>query len=137
MPPYDIVTKDHLKAVLSGNKAFLKMTEVRFCNPPAYDEIGVKALYEKVLKQPGMARYFPDKLPKGKQMSKAYMYNVWRTLHPEEVKGVIEYANKVRYGITNEKIKGDSIIITEQWQQELASMPFDSKQKGKMSHLLK
>ena len=42
------------------------MTEVRFCNPPAFDEIGVRALYDKVLKLPGMAQYFPDKLPKGR-----------------------------------------------------------------------
>jgi hypothetical protein len=115
MPPYDIVTKDYLKAVLQGNKSFLKMSEVHFCNPPAYDEIGVKALYDKVLKQSGMARFFPDKLPKGKQMSKTYMYNVWMTLHPAEVKSVIAYANKVRYGINNEKIKQNSIIITEKW----------------------
>ena len=66
MPPFDVVTKDHLKAVLGGKKKFLKMTKVRFCNPPAYDEIGVKNLYDKVLKQPGMAAYFPDKLPKGR-----------------------------------------------------------------------
>ena len=46
------------------------MTEVRFCNPPAYDEIGVKALYEKILKQQYMPKYFPSKLPKGRQMGK-------------------------------------------------------------------
>lgn len=42
------------------------MDKVNFCNPPAYDEIGVKALYDKILKMPGMAKYFPDKLSKGK-----------------------------------------------------------------------
>ena len=81
------------------------MAAVNFCNPPAYDEIGVKALYDRVLKRPGMTSYFPDKLPKGKQMAKPYMYNVWNTLYPEEVKEVIDYANQVRYGIKNEKIK--------------------------------
>ena len=89
------------------------MNQVNFCNPPAFDEIGVKALYEKVLKRPGMDQYFPGKLPKGKQMSKPYMYNVSNTIHPDEVKAVIEHANKVRYGITNEKVKQESIIITE------------------------
>ena len=49
MMPYDTVTKDHLKNVLSGKKSLLKMKQVNFCNPPAFDEIGVKALYEKVL----------------------------------------------------------------------------------------
>ena len=66
MLPYDIVTKDHLRDVLSGKKSLLKIKDVNFCNPPAFDEIGVKALYDKVLKRPGMTKYFPDKLPKGK-----------------------------------------------------------------------
>ena len=66
MPPYDIVTKDFLKEVFKGNKDLKKMTEVIFCNPPAYDEIGVKALYERVISQQFMSIYFPDKLPKGR-----------------------------------------------------------------------
>ena len=60
------VIKDHLREILKGNKALLKMKDVKFINVPAYDEIGVKALYEKVLKLPNMAKYFPSKLPKGK-----------------------------------------------------------------------
>ena len=57
------MTKDHIKSVLTGNKKFLKMGEVRFCNPPAYDEIGVKSLYERVVSQPELKPYFPDKFP--------------------------------------------------------------------------
>ena len=49
MPPYKMVSRDHLKAVLKGDKKFLKMNEVNFCNVPAFDEIGVKALYERVV----------------------------------------------------------------------------------------
>jgi len=78
-----MVTKDHLKEVLQGTKKFLKMTDVRFCNPPAYDEIGVKALYEKVSKLDTMRAYFPEKFPKGLQCDKAYFYNVWNTMHPD------------------------------------------------------
>ena len=50
-----MVTKDHLKQILTGEKKFLKMKEVRFCNPPSYDEIGVKNLYDKVVSLAGMA----------------------------------------------------------------------------------
>ena len=137
MPPFDCSTKDLLKAVLAGKKKLLKMKDVNFCNPPAFDEIGVKALYEKIIKLPGMAAYFPDSLPKGRQMQKSYMYNVWNTLHPQDVKAVIDYANSQRYSISNEEVKQDTIVITEEWHQELQSMPFVSKQKGRMSHLLK
>jgi len=48
MLPYGQVTKDHLKAVLSGQKDFFKMVDVSFINPPNWDEIGVKNLYGKV-----------------------------------------------------------------------------------------
>lgn len=61
-----MITKDHMKQVLSGQKKFLKMSEVRFCNPPHYDEIGVLNLYAKVVQMPGMAEYFPEKYPKGR-----------------------------------------------------------------------
>ena len=77
-----MVTKDHLKAVLQGKKKLLKMHQVKFVNPPFFSEIGVKNLYAKVILQPGMAVYFPDKYPKGQQCDKAYMYNVWVTLYP-------------------------------------------------------
>ena len=127
MPPYDIVTKDFLKEVFKGNKDLKKMTEVRFCNPPAYDEIGVKALYEKVINQQYMSIYFPDKLPKGRQMDKTYMYNIWNTVHPDQVQAVIEHANEVRYGTANERVQDESIKITDKWEQELKAMPFTSK----------
>ena len=44
-----MVTKGYLKSVLKEDKDFLKMEEVKFCNVPAFDEIGVKALYNKVV----------------------------------------------------------------------------------------
>ena len=113
------------------------MNEVHFCNPPAYDEIGVKALYDKVLKQPNMVKFFPNKLPKGRQMDRSYMYNIWNTVHQDQVQAVIEYANEVRYGEKNERMQDESIKITDKWEQELKAMPFTSKQKGRMSHLLK
>ena len=48
MLPYKMVTKDFLKDVLMGKKKLLKMSEVRFINPPLFDEIAVKHLYDDV-----------------------------------------------------------------------------------------
>ena len=56
-----MVTKDFLKDVLQGKKKLLRMSEVRFINPPLFDEIAVKRLYEDVVKQPLMKPFFPDK----------------------------------------------------------------------------
>ena len=37
----------------------------------------------------------------------------------------------------NEKVKNEAIVMTEEWRDQLEQMPFVSKQKGRMSHLLK
>ena len=132
-----MVTKDYLKLVLSDKKKFLTMKEVSFINPPHYDEISVIKIYEKMITLPGMINYFPDKYPKGRSCSKEYMYNVFNTLYPEDVKKLIEFANEQRYSVTSEKNKGDAIEISESWKEQLESLPFVSKQKGRMSHLLK
>ena len=63
--PYKMVTKDFLKDVLQGKKKLLKMSEVNFINPPLFDEISVKRLYDDVSKLPLIKDYFPDQLPKG------------------------------------------------------------------------
>ena len=81
------------------------MSEVKFCNPPVFDEIGVKALYAKIVAQSNMADYFPDKFPKGRYCCRSYMYNIWNTLHPDDVKAVFEHANSVRYSVTADKIQ--------------------------------
>jgi hypothetical protein len=39
-----------MKDVLQGKKKLLKMSEVRFINPPLFDEIAVKHLYKNVSK---------------------------------------------------------------------------------------
>ena len=65
------------------------------------------------------------------------MYNVWNTLYPESVEMVIQHANKLRYSVEEDKEKSNAITITDEWQSEIEKLPFISKQKGKMSHLLK
>ena len=132
-----MVTKEHLKAVLSGQKSFLKMSEVRFVNPPTYDEISVVRLYKSVAEQPGLKKYFPDAYPKGRQCCRAYMFNVWNSIYPEDVKKVIEHANAQRYSVESQNQKDQAIKVTEEWMNELDAMPFVSKRKGKMVHLLK
>ena len=84
-----------------------------------------------------MSDYFPSKFPKGSQCDKEYMYNIWNTLYPEDVAEVINYANGLRYSIDTEAEKDNNILITDEWQKELNSLPFKSKQKGRMSLLLK
>jgi hypothetical protein len=137
MPPITMITKDFMKSILCGEKKLLKMSEVNFCNPPTFDEIAVVNLYKEVIASPGMAELFPDHYPKGRQCCRAYMFNCWNTLHPETVSKVIKHAFDQRFSTENDKIKANSIKITETWREELDKMPFVSKQKGRMSFLLK
>ena len=137
MLPYHQVTKDFLKDVLQNNKRLLRMDQVKFINVPAFDEIGVKYLYDDVVKMPKMTPYFPAKFPKNTQCDKSYFYNVWNTLYPEQVRSVINYANSQRYTVNNEESVQNSITISDDWQRQLNSMPFTSKEKGRMTSLLK
>ena len=65
------------------------------------------------------------------------MFNVWNSIFPEDVKKVIEHANAQRYSVDSQKQKDQVIKVTEEWMNELDAMPFVSKRKGKMVHLLK
>ena len=50
-----------------------------------------------------MAKYFPDSYPKGRVCCREYMYNVWNTIHPEDVQEVLKYANSQRHAIDSER----------------------------------
>ena len=43
------------------------------------------------------------------------MYCVWNTIHPEDVKAVIEHASKNRFAIDAKNVKDNTIVITEEW----------------------
>ena len=43
------------------------------------------------------------------------MYNVWNTICPEDVEKVLKHANDVRYSLKSEKVKENTIIVTDEW----------------------
>jgi hypothetical protein len=65
------------------------------------------------------------------------MFNVWNTFHPEQVKLTINHANSQRFSTQNDQVVENTITVSESWREELKAMPFVSKQKGRMAHLLK
>jgi hypothetical protein len=40
-----MVNRDYLKAILSGEKQFLPLSDVKMVNVPAYDELSVKEIW--------------------------------------------------------------------------------------------
>ena len=45
--PESHMTKDHMKAILSGRKKLFNRRDIKFVVVPKYDEISVKCLYDK------------------------------------------------------------------------------------------
>jgi hypothetical protein len=54
VPPKTMMTGDFLKDVFKDEKKLLKLSDVRPCHPPHYDEISVVNLYDDWMKLPGM-----------------------------------------------------------------------------------
>ena len=69
---------------------------------PAFAEIGVKHIYEKAMKLPGLSDYFPSKMAKGRTIDKVYFYNVFNTIYPDEVAALIKHANSKRYTVESD-----------------------------------
>ena len=97
MPPASCTNKDFLREVLAGQKKLFKLAEVKWINPPKYDEISVANLYPKFKDDAKVAVYLPTKLAKGKLPDRAYFFNVLNTVHPNHVKKMVDYANEQRY----------------------------------------
>jgi hypothetical protein len=97
-----MMTGDFLKEVFKNKKKLLRMSDVRPCNPPHYDEISVVNLYDAWIKMPGMADYFPTTYPKGRKCARKYFFDVANTLHPNEMDKTLKNCKHVRYGADGE-----------------------------------
>ena len=123
-----MVTSDFLKQVLATKKKLLKMSEVRVCNPPKYDEISVKNLYDRCIQLPGMKDYFPVSYAKGKRCQREYFFSVLNTLYPDETIKIIVNAKQARVPGQSEDDKHNTIQISNEWKEALLMFPqFSSK----------
>lgn len=128
MPPYNMVTSEYLKAILRGDKRLLKMSEVRHCNPPHYDEISVAELYEPCVKLARMSDYFPDQYPKGRSCGREYFFSILATLHPDYTDKMLKKSKEVRFGAEGERQQSEVIEMDPAWQEQLKEFPqFSSK----------
>jgi hypothetical protein len=74
-----------------------------------------------------MALYFPSNYAKGRQCDREYLFNIANTLHPDVIKELFQHAHNHRYSVSGEKQAQESIIVSNEWADELKSMPFFSK----------
>ena len=94
-----MVTVNWVKEVLSGEKEWLKAANVVHANPPRYDEISVKNLYDYVVSDPEMAKYFPSSYPKGRSCNREYFFSVVATLQPEYFQKLIRTCKDSRFDV--------------------------------------
>ena len=72
----------------------MKLKDVKWVNPPKYDEISVSALWPKFESDPAVKQYFMDKYPKHKLPERSYFFNVLNTVYEDRVQKMIQHANK-------------------------------------------
>ena len=125
--PYDMLTKDMLRDIFSGKKGMLKLHQVNFISVPKYDELSVKALYDNLIGLPGLAQFFPDKYPKGRQCDREFLFNVANTFHPDVMKELVDYAHKQRHALKGNKQELEAVLANDHWASELRAMPFHAK----------
>ena len=83
--------------MLTEEKEFLKLEELRQVNIPKYDECSVKNIYPRIWQNPTMMRYFPDRLPQGKLPDREYFFNILMTKFPEYTEKMVNHANSLRF----------------------------------------
>ena len=72
-------------------------------------------------------RFFPDKLPKGRQVDRGYFYNILNTLYPEYVEALIAKANNSRYAAEAGSEAAETITVSQEWWERLNSVPYVSR----------
>ena len=100
---------------------------------PHYDELSVKNIFPQFKKDPNMMRFFPDVYPKGKGPLREYFFNVLNTIYPEYLAKILAHAAEQRFAADGEKMKNETIEISEYWAEQLKDMPYLSR---KCLHLL-
>ena len=127
-----MINKDFLKQVLNNHKKLLKLKDVKWVNPPKYDEISVANLYPKYAMDPAFMAYMPDHLPKGKFPDRTYFFNVMNTLYEDGVQAMIAHANRVHFESSKAGIQEEEVAVSQEWWDQLNLMPYFSRKSISM-----
>ena len=73
------------------------MEEVKHVNIPKYDEVSVKSIFPLFKLDHRIMQFLPNTLPKDKLPDRQYFFNCLNTVYPENVKKLLDHANKLRF----------------------------------------
>ena len=88
-----MVTKGFLRSILREEKFLIHRDNFKASKITQFDKLSVKQLYSRIQADPELLKYLTDSYPKGRQCDRTYMFNVWNTIRPEQVKALRELAN--------------------------------------------
>ena len=112
------------------------MNQVKFINVPLYDELSVKSLWPQMKTDEEFMQFFPNKLPKGRLPDRPYFFNVLNTLNEDYVQELIMHANAQRNTAEAEKMRDQTVVITEEWWDQLNAIPFMSCKSSSITYLV-
>ena len=127
LPPENQVNKIFIQKLYKGEKQILKMENVRFINVPKYDELSVTNMLKLVKNDTELLKFWPDEYIAGMQPSRQFFFNTINTVYPGFLKQLITNSNQQRCGVSDEQNKKSSILVNDEWLNNLSSIPFHSK----------
>lgn len=123
-PPELMINKDFLKQILAEEKEFMEVDAVKKVNMPKYDELSVKNFWPRVQGNLRIMKFFPDKLPKGRQPDHEFFWNVFNTLEEPYVRQLLAHANEQRNSAQAEGQQLQSIVVSTVMANKLLQFPF-------------
>ena len=126
LPPIGNINKDFLRDVFADKKVLFKREEIVTVHVPHYPELKIDTLFSRYANDPEMSKHVPTTFPKGRQIDRTYFFNVLNTVHPDQVKEILNHAYTQRNAGIAEEEKMEKIAITEDWLEQLKAVPFKS-----------
>ena len=121
-----MLNKDFLKEILAGEKALLRLDQVKRISVPQFDELSVIKLWPMLQSDEKFMRYFPKKMAKGRVPDREYFFNLVNTFQPNYLQQIIKHANNQRNSVQGEVMAKEVIEITDDWWDALNASPFVS-----------
>ena len=132
-----MITKDFLRLLLANKKKLMPLKDVQFIVVAKYDELSVVNL-QPLLKEDGnFQAYFPDRLPKGRNYSREYFFNILNTLYPDYTANLIAHAQRQRFTADGPDKKEEGIAVSDEWWELLTKNPYISRKYTFTAHTLR
>ena len=81
--------------------------------------------------------FMPSHMTEERLPQAQFFYDLMATIYPHLLKGLIDKALVQRHKKSLENDKEQTILISDQWMEDLKDLPFTPGKRGRFVHLLK